>query len=88
VQAIGAGCDVVLMCRSTADEQMAAIEDLIRAAESGRIGPARIDDALGRQRRMKERFFGGRHGFLGDEALALVGCDAHQAVAREMAAWQ
>jgi hypothetical protein len=46
---------------------------------------ARIDDAWSRQRRIKERFAP-----LAATApsLAAVGCDAHQAVAREMAGWR
>ena len=37
VAAIHAGCDVVLLCNTTIDEQVTALEAIIRAAESGRL---------------------------------------------------
>ena len=86
VEAIAAGNDVVLLCNSTADEQVVAIEALIRAAESGQLTQTRLDDALARQRRVKERFFGVSN--RKPVPLAAVGCAEHQAVAEEMAAWQ
>ena len=86
VAALGAGCDVGLLCNSTADEQAAAIEAIIHAAESGRLTQKRIDDALARQKRVKERFFGLRAA--GPAPLDVVGCARHQAVAQEMAAWR
>ncbi|MEZ5318439.1 MAG: beta-N-acetylhexosaminidase [Vicinamibacterales bacterium] len=86
VGAIAAGCDVVLLCNSTTDEQVAAIEDVIRAAEQGRITPARFDDALARQHRVKSRLLASGGAAAPD--LGVIGCEAHQAIAREMAAWQ
>ena len=56
VAAIQAGCDAVLLCNSTVDEQWAAIEALIHACERQDIPQTRVDDAFARQRRMKERF--------------------------------
>ena len=46
VAAMQAGCDIVLLCNSTQDEQWPAIEALIRAVEPGEISQKRIDDAL------------------------------------------
>ena len=46
----------------------------------------RVDDALARQRRVKEKFFGGR--IRPTVPLDVVGCAEHQAVAEEMAAWR
>jgi beta-N-acetylhexosaminidase len=86
VEAIAAGCDVVLMCHSTVDEQVDALEAVIRAVEGGEIPPSRIDDAFTRQRRVKERLIGRRTGTR--RSLDVVGCAAHQAVASEMAAWR
>jgi beta-N-acetylhexosaminidase len=86
VEAIAAGNDVVLLCNSTAEEQVAAIEALIRAAESGQLSQTRLDDALARQRRVKERFFGAPD--RKPVPLAAVGCAEHQAIAQEMAAWR
>ncbi len=55
VAAIQAGCDAVLLCNSTVEEQVGALEALIRAAESGEIAPTRIDDAMKRQHDGKVR---------------------------------
>ena len=56
VDAIAAGCDAVLLCNTTIDEQVGALEAVIRAVESRRLPQSRIDDAFARQRRVKERF--------------------------------
>jgi beta-N-acetylhexosaminidase len=85
VQAIEAGCDVLLLCNSTVEEQVGALEALIRAAEAGRLTQKRLDDADLRHRRAKERLIPVPRAAVG---LDVVGCAAHQAVAREMAAWQ
>ena len=85
VEALRAGCDAVLMCLSTADEQAEALEAVIHAVEQGELSVARLDDAMRRQREVKARFpaLSGQD----EAALARIGCDEHQAVAREMAAW-
>jgi hypothetical protein len=77
---------VVLLCNSTIDEQVATLEAIIRAVEAGLLKQERIDDALGRQRKIKERFLAKRPA--APVALDVVGCAAHQAVALEMAAWR
>jgi beta-N-acetylhexosaminidase len=86
VAALAAGCDTVLLCNSTADEQVQAIEAIIRAAEQGVLSPTRLDDALLRQKRVKERFAGIQPGR--NVSIDRVGHADHQAVAREMAAWR
>ena len=86
VQSVAAGCDVALLCNSTVDEQVDALEATIHAAESGRIGIKRIDDALARQKRIKERFFAGRR--LAPPGLDVIGSADHQAVAAAMAGWR
>lgn len=85
IAAIQAGCDVVLHCNSTTDEQWAAIEAVIRAVERGDIPQTRVDDAWARQRAVKERF--ARRPALASTSLDRIGCDEHGAVAREMAGW-
>jgi beta-N-acetylhexosaminidase len=85
VLAIGAGCDAALLCHASPDECVAALEALIHATESGLISTTRIDDAWARQRRVKERFVPRA---VSEPALTSVGCDAHQEIAREMAAWR
>jgi beta-N-acetylhexosaminidase len=100
VQAIAAGCDGVLVCRAQVqdrsrdvDVHVEVLEALVHAVEDGRIPYARLDDALARQRRAKERFLAaGRPGFTprhpGRKAppyATVIGCDAHARIAEEMA---
>jgi beta-N-acetylhexosaminidase len=87
VAAIGAGCDVVLLCGASADVQVAALEALIRAVETETLPVQRIEDALSRQRRAKERFLAApsRRPLSGAALRAALGGDEHQAVAAEMA---
>lgn len=86
VDAIVAGTDAVMLCNSTVEEQVLALEAVIRAAEANRITQKRIDDALARQFRMKTRFLApDRH--RAPVSIDRVGSAAHQAVARDMAAW-
>ncbi|MCC7007589.1 MAG: beta-N-acetylhexosaminidase [Acidobacteria bacterium] len=86
VSAIEAGCDVVLLCNAPVDEQVAALEALIYAAESGRLTTDRVDDAFGRQARAKTRFLApARRARAG---LDRVGALEHQTIARDMAAWR
>src|SRR5690606_3672201 len=85
VEAIAAGCDVVLLSNTTPDEQVGALEALIRAGESGVLSDTRIDDAFARQCAMKERFLAVPQ--VRREPLDVVGALEHQAVAMDMAAW-
>jgi beta-N-acetylhexosaminidase len=85
VLAIGAGCDAVLMCGEGQDRQAEAIEAVIRAVENGTLSSKRVDDALMRHRRVKERFLSRRPMPLKGAALrSVLGSDEHQAVAAEM----
>ena len=56
VAAVAAGCDAVLICGTDHDLQARSIEALIRAVEDDRLPVRRVEDALRRQRRAKERF--------------------------------
>src|SRR6476660_2777357 len=87
VRAIAAGCDAVLMCAPRAEEQMAALEALIYAVEEGRLPLKRVEDALTRHRRIKERFLASprRKPVTGAALRAILGRDEHQTVAAEMA---
>jgi beta-N-acetylhexosaminidase len=88
VRAIAAGCDGVLICSGEHDVQAAALEALVHAVEEERIPVARIDDALRRQRRAKERFLAAPVAAKPKAGLALrqaLGRDEHQAIAGEMA---
>lgn len=90
VQAIGAGCDAVLICSGGIDLQAATLEALVKAVENGEISQARIDDALVRLRRAKERFLTSERPKMSArlrELRTLIGRDEHQAIAAEMAAF-
>jgi beta-N-acetylhexosaminidase len=92
VAAIRAGCDVALLCGVDDTAHASSIEALIRAVEREDIPWARVEDALSHQRRAKERF-ASMSGTTLDrrwrprpeaELRALLGGDAHQAIAAEM----
>jgi beta-N-acetylhexosaminidase len=87
IRAIEAGCDAVLMCAPKPEEQVAALEAIIYAVEKGDLPLKRVDDALSRNRRVKERFLAGRRPrpTAGTALRSILGRDEHQAVAAEMA---
>jgi beta-N-acetylhexosaminidase len=88
VRAIAAGCDGVLICSGDHDMQAAALEALVHAVEDQRISFSRVEDALKRQQRAKERFLAAGIGAKpkGGKALRQVlGREEHQAIAGEMA---
>ena len=87
VAAVAAGCDAVLMCGAGQEQQVAALEALIRAAEDGTLPLKRLEDALARHRRVKERFLAPAHPrpLAGAALRAALGRDEHQAIAAEMA---
>jgi beta-N-acetylhexosaminidase len=87
VRAIAAGCDGVLMCAPQPDDQLAALEAIIYAVEQGRIPQTRVEDALSRQRKAKERFLASSRArpASGAALRAMLGRDDHQAIAAEMA---
>jgi beta-N-acetylhexosaminidase len=87
VQAIAAGCDAVLMCEPAPEKQMEALEAIIHAVEQGRLPVTRVEDALARHRRVKERFLAPPRPrpATGAALRAILGRDEHQAVAAEMA---
>lgn len=70
-----AGVDLFLVCHH-ADVQRRAIEAVVRAVETGRIHPARIDDANARLDRLAARF-----GHPPQDLLATLGSDAHHHLA-------
>ena len=88
VRAIAAGCDGVLICSGDHDAQAAALEALVHAVEDDRIAFSRLEDALKRQQRAKERFLAAGIGAKPKGAKALrqaLGRTEHQAIAGEMA---
>ncbi len=88
VRAVAAGCDGVLICSGDHDVQAAALEALVHAVEEERIPIARIEDALKRQLRAKERFLAADVAAKPKGGKALrqaLGRDEHRAIAGEMA---
>jgi beta-N-acetylhexosaminidase len=87
VHAVAAGCDSVLVCGGDADVIAATLEALVKAVEAGALPVSRVDDALDRVARVKARF--ARRARLGGRPVAawrdVVGCEAHQRLAAEMA---
>jgi beta-N-acetylhexosaminidase len=93
VAAIAAGCDGLLLCRHLVDDRArdagahaAVLEALVHAVEDGRIPYGRIEDALARNRRAKERFLAAP---VGVDQMAdgrqILGCDEHRRIADQMA---
>ena len=86
VQAIAAGCDGLLICSGNVEVQAATLEALVHAVETGRISYKRLDDALTRQRRAKERFLATPVAPGTSTALRhVLGRDEHRRIAEEMA---
>jgi beta-N-acetylhexosaminidase len=95
IGSIQAGCDGVLICRHLSSErgqdievQATALEALVHAVEDERIPYKRLEDALARHRRAKERFLAAPvvQPPAGRTALRQVlGSDEHRRVAEEMA---
>ena len=88
VLAIAAGCDGLLMCSGDYEAQVRALESVIHAVEEERLPLARVEDALARQLRAKERFLASPVAARppGAKALRLaIGTDEHRAIAAQMA---
>jgi beta-N-acetylhexosaminidase len=87
VASIAAGCDAVLMCGSSQEPQMQALEAVVKAVESGALPVKRLEDAIARHRRVKERFLGRPRPLplTGAALRAALGREEHLAVADEMA---
>jgi len=87
VLALEAGCDGVLICSGDHDTQAAAIEALVHAVEEDRLPLTRVDAALARQRRAKERFLAlpvAARPLSGRALRSALGRDENRAVAEEM----
>jgi beta-N-acetylhexosaminidase len=86
VQAVVAGCDGLLVCSGQPDVQARALEALVHAVEQEIVPLKRLEDALRRQRRAKERQLGDPASVATARTLKqMLGCDAHRRVADEMA---
>jgi len=89
VLAIEAGCDGALICSGNHDTQWAALEALVHAVEEDdQLRLSRVEDALMRQRKAKERFLASPVAAAPPGRKALrdaLGRDEHRAIAEEMA---
>jgi beta-N-acetylhexosaminidase len=88
VLAVEAGCDGVLICSGDHDLQASALEALIHAVEDERLLLTRVEDALTRHRRAKERFLAAsvaRRPLDGRRLRQVIGRDEHRTVSDEMA---
>ncbi len=88
VLAVAAGCDGVLVCSGSYDTHAAVLEALVHAVEDGRLKMSRVEDALKRQQRAKERFLTAAAPSRPRGLKTLrdtIGRDEHRAIADEMA---
>jgi beta-N-acetylhexosaminidase len=83
-QAIAAGCDGLLVCSGNIDAQVEVLEALVHAVEDGRVPRKRVEDALARHRRAKERFLAAPVSAERVPLRAVLGADEHRRVADEM----
>jgi hypothetical protein len=78
----------LLICSGNLELQAATLEELIHAVEEKRLPAARVEDALKRSRRAKERFLAAPVAARPPSARTirdLIGRDEHRAIADEMA---
>ena len=88
VGAIAAGCDALLMCGEGAvvsiERQVEMLEALIHAVEDERLSVGRVDDALARNARARQRFHRDWRPPSPAQIRSIVGCEPHQMIADEM----
>jgi beta-N-acetylhexosaminidase len=85
VGAIAAGCDALLIGNGGQEPQVAALEAIIHAVEEERLPLKRVEDAMTRHRRVKERFLSGKREHPRTELDEVIGRGEHLAIAEEMA---
>jgi beta-N-acetylhexosaminidase len=85
VGAVAAGCDALLICGGSQEPQAVALEALIRAVEDERLPLKRVEDAMARHRRVKERFLAVRRDQNRRPLAEVIGRGEHRAIAEEMA---
>ncbi|HUP40072.1 MAG TPA: beta-N-acetylhexosaminidase [Vicinamibacterales bacterium] len=89
VAAIAAGCDALLICGSgkpaNIELQAQALEALIHAVEDDRLPIKRVEDALERNRRAKERFLREWRPPTAAQLRTTIGSEQHRAISEQMA---
>jgi len=84
--AIAAGCDGLLICSGNVEVQAQTLEALVHAVEEEKIPYKRLEDALTKLRRAKERFLAASvTSQKASRIRQVLGCDAHQRIVDEMA---
>lgn len=76
IQAIQAGCDMPLICKDR-NREIAAMNAVQKAVETGEISIERLEQSLGRIRRLKERFLLPYQPVTMPNARFVVGCQPH-----------
>jgi beta-N-acetylhexosaminidase len=85
-KALAAGCDAFLVCGPNPEIHVEALEGVIRAVEAEELPLQRVEDALARHRRVKERFLALEPKAFDERRLSdVLGRGEHRAVAEEMA---
>jgi beta-N-acetylhexosaminidase len=87
VQAVAAGHDMVLLCEPNVDDQAAALEALVHAVEGGMLPVDQVERSIARHRRWKARFMtpAGDRRRPSELWRQVIGCEAHQIIAADMA---
>jgi beta-N-acetylhexosaminidase len=89
VAAIAAGCDAVLMCGSgkiaDVERQAQALEALIHAVEDERLSMKRVESALERNRRAKERFRREWRPPTAAQLRSVIGSEQHRVISEQIA---
>jgi beta-N-acetylhexosaminidase len=79
VQALVAGCDMLLICKER-DREIAAFEAVEKAVASGVIDTARLDRSVARIQRVKQRYVLPYRPAAISDAKLVAGCRSHQAL--------
>jgi beta-N-acetylhexosaminidase len=79
VQALVAGCDMLLICKER-DREIGAFEAVEKAVASGVIDTARLDRSVARIQRVKQRYVLPYRPAAISDAKLVAGCRSHQAL--------
>ncbi len=88
VLSVAAGCDAMLICSGDVEKKVAALEGLVYAVEQEKLRLSRVENALKRLQRAKERFLTAAVPARPPAARTLrqvLGSDEHRSIADEMA---
>ena len=83
VQALLAGCDVLLICKDR-EREITAFESVEKAVASSTMPMIRLDQSVARIQRVKQRYLWPYRPAVISEAKLIAGCRTHQALLRSM----